>query len=590
MQSTSMGVWSPSKDRNLHQQLHADPINIYDRLTHTIALKFTEDFAIHLEGEWMSDTRNPDIGMVLAFLSRDDSFKSENLCVQDWLSLCVSLKSVGLLGVSCCRLLGCSPAPVRRILANWNFQHRADLRRRVESLSGFADVARREHLHFVLIKGMALSSILYADPFVRQSGDVDILVASDDIPKADYVARKTGWYQPGEARLVRNLQDGRSLYSESLKTLQIAYPIRSNSFLPHVTNYYFPYDNGVCESLEVHDRFHALDSRTVEALIRNPRPVEISGIQFFTVSDEAAFVLSALSLYEDSLTIRASCSNHSSLGLKTAFDLYSFVCRSEESLSFDLGSAISLASDLGVLGKIDSSLCQVADIFNTAKRFIYPRYSSCNSVWAGSYLNRLMNPETRVSNVFDLIKRAFADDALSRGSHLALGVESGIWINLQAADSSLPSPFDVCADYRTRSLERISLRIPAYLSELVDDLTFQVVVINSSDDIPSLGKRVNVFVDEGSWVGFSEDMTFNRVDGHASHVKRGDPKCVNAFSKGDCIEVNLSIDIDFTENSHGLPLVFVSVWKRIYGELFRIVAGRDPIDVMSGVLDRIYGG
>lgn len=135
---------------------------------------------------------------MLAFLRGEREFLASYNYSQ-WMALCEQLAKNKLLICNARELSQLAPSPVIAKLSLAVKNHKAATLRRLDALERFADAAEGEHLRFAVVKGMAAAHELYGSWLARQSGDIDVLVAADDIPKADYAARKAGWVQPAES-------------------------------------------------------------------------------------------------------------------------------------------------------------------------------------------------------------------------------------------------------------------------------------------------------------------------------------------------------------------------------------------------------
>lgn len=86
---------------------------------------------------------------------------SYNMSLMQWMRFCGSLKAHGILGCLVESVLRAAPAPVGRLVEKWDAERRLGLRARVEALAAFTCEARRNDLHFIVLKGMALSAAVY---------------------------------------------------------------------------------------------------------------------------------------------------------------------------------------------------------------------------------------------------------------------------------------------------------------------------------------------------------------------------------------------------------------------------------------------
>ena len=359
--------------------------------------------------------------------------------IGQWVALCRRLTELGVLGCLAGELAEVAPAPVVRLISEWNLQRRKHAIRREELLAAFAREARRHDLHFIVLKGMALSATVYGDPLARQSGDIDVLVEADDIPKADYVARRCGWKQPGEARLARPLHDAGTLTAGVLEEMQAPYALRSNAILPHFTNYYFAHPDGGAESLEVHDRFHGMDACSASNLLWSAQDVELGGEKLLTCSDELGLVVSLLSLHEDAEKARANTSARPAMGFKACYDAHRQIGRLSE--AGGLGDVLDASRSLGVLSMVEESLSDVADAFPMDVAVIDSSFSRRPSVWKMPYIDRVENPDLRAVDGTKLLGELMRDAAPDLRTPHRIGERHPLlWIGNPNRDRFLREP------------------------------------------------------------------------------------------------------------------------------------------------------
>lgn len=494
-----------------------------------------------------------------------------NWPIREWVEFCGHMKMLGVLGCMAHMLAAKASAPVARMLQEWDVRRRKQAVHRSDLLAHFACEAKRNDLHFVVLKGMGLSAAVYGDPYARQSGDVDVLVAADDIPKADYVARKCGWMQPGEARLARPLHDSGELDAEALERLQAPYALRSNVILPHFTNYYFALPGGGAESLEVHDRFHGMDAETAANLLWSAREVVIGGEPMLTCSDEAALAVTLLSLHEDAETARANTSARSTMGFKACYDAH----RQLGMLARDgrLVEASDTIERLGVRDMAETALGDVLEAFPCDEPLLEGALSGRPSVWGMPYLERLGSPGERAESGTLTVARLVR----SFGTHGAEPGSPARWRGLRSAAGALNTgvSFRVAGGNAGVTVE---WSLPHWAAPELERLVFQAVAIADDDD-GDVGWRINAFVDSGEWRATVSPIAPGAVDGHANRISRGDAAPCEYREAGRVVSARV-----WELSSPSGCRVYGSVWERVYGQLHRRIAGDDFADVVEGAI------
>lgn len=497
------------------------------------------------------------------------------LPIRQWVALCRRLTELGVLGCLAEDFAGVAPTPVTRLVSEWDLQRRKNAVKREELLAAFVREARRNDLHFIVLKGMALSATVYGDPLARQSGDIDVLVDADDIPKADYVARRCGWKQPGEARLARPLRDAGKLTAEVLEDMQAPYALRSNVILPHFTNYYFAHRDGGAESLEIHDRFHGMDARSASNLLWSAQDVELGGERLLTCSDELGLIVSLLSLHEDAETARANTSARSTMGFKACYDAHRQIRRL--SVAGGLDNVFDISRSLGVLSMVEESLSDIAEAFPMDAAVIDSSFSRRPSVWRIPYLDRIENPDIRAERgtklLGELMRDAESDLCAPEcvgGRHPLLSVGGSI-----AADFG----FEV---REGGDAVKAAWLVPEWMMAQMERFVFQCVVIDAGEG-SRIGWRINAFLEDGSWRAVAQPVGPGSVDGHANRASRG--REVECAVCGIGSETAVTATLSELAGTEGCRF-YASAWERVYGQLHRRVAGEDFAGAVDSALVR----
>lgn len=527
---------------------------------------------------------------LLLFL-RSGTDACRDLHIADWFDLCRELKRHGLLSVSADELARKSPSPVARKLATYTKGHRQRMAKRLHALNAFADEAERQSLHFIVIKGMALSSVLYGDAFARQSGDIDILVAADDVLKADYVARTSGWLQPGEAFRARRMLDAGTLDAAALERMHAPYALRSNEILPHVTNYYFAHDDGQIDSLEIHDRFHCLAAEAARDLLWDVRKIELGGRRYLTCSDAATLMISALSMHEDVETVRANTSTRSTMGLKACFDVHRWLSRMQDSGGDELRCARNLLQRFGVAHVIGTILGDVCEIFPDDRQAAACVGGPCPSVWEMPYLERIADVDACAHNGVKVLGQSLVRFA---STDAAMGYRVDACENWKALDAPGQKHSTSVLARVTSTDGGVCVRweIPSALDFMKDRIVLQAIMLRVCDDGASVGVRANVFCENGVWQARLQVMGSDTIDGHANKMPRGElvpvkMECVES----DALRIGMSIPRPQMTGQapQGIPLVLLSAWEQLYGQLHRRFAGEDFAFVAEDIMRLTVG-
>lgn len=499
--------------------------------------------------------------------------------LKEWFELCSQLNDHELLMPLADAICSIAPAPVCRVVNGLRITHENKVKNRIKALSSFKKMADKINLRFVLFKGMASSCVLYNSPYARSSGDIDIIVNADDIAKADYAAREAGWIEPGEAYKARRMLNSGVLTKEALENLSCPYPLRSNKFLPHFTNYYFVHNEGQIDSLEVHDRYHGLEANAVQGLLWNTNLLKIGDESYYVFTEPLQFILTALSLFEDAETIRANTNERGSLGLKLCVDLHYWLHLIERK---DLYSEIRLLIDaLDIKEYVSTALNDVLDLYPLDIQIAEKICTPSASTWQISYLSRSLLKEERTRNAIAILRRKLhlkADKVDSR-FHISR------WLNgsrLLLVGTEIESDFE----FRVSSSNPTYLewRIPVNTRDTQEQIVLQVVLITHSSS-NSLGFRINTFRENNIYRSFATPIAANCVDGHATKLHRGIALETSCFIETDAVRIKTNVaGLGIPSTNTSLILCFPSASECILGQLYRRFAGCDFLEEATNTL------
>lgn len=516
--------------------------------------------------------------LMLAFL-RGDHRRLTSLNYTQWLSLCKKFLNYGLLACSAPALMEVAPQPVCQRVEEFMQLHHTTMLRRLDALAAFSSIAQREHLHFALIKGMAAAKELYRDPFARQSGDIDILVTADDIPKADYVAREAGWLQPAEGFKVRRILGSGHVATEKLRNTQAPFSLRSSLFLPHVTNYFYVHKGGQVDSLEIHDRFYGIDSSGAGALLSDLRSVKLEGKRYSVLSRPAQALLSLLSLHEDAESVRANTSHAGDMGLKACVD----VARWLEVLDdVELSELKSLVDGLGCSSLVARALGACIELFPSCAERAYALSKPMLSAWPLPYTQRLVNPDAALcansQNMLAAVTESLAD------GHPVSYFSSEEWRRLPAYASKLPSGFAFKRRFCSDGVVLCSFLAPSGFSNH-EDLVFQVDIGGAYADGTLGVLRAEASCCEGKWKAILSTVDARSLDSHVGAVHSGTKLGITGMPDGaGGLKAEIAINRDlvpFGEDLWMLP----SAHLRNYASMFLPVAGWLLVDVAKEALN-----
>lgn len=496
--------------------------------------------------------------------------------VAGWMQLCKWMGEKEILASCSAYMRPVAPSFIMRQVDILLAKNREIMQRRLKLIGRFASAASKEHLHFAVIKGMASASQLYGNYAARQSGDIDLLVHPDDIPKADFVLRRLGWLQPEEAFKVRSAMARGAVDMKRLVADQSRYPVRSSTFLPHVTNYFNLADRSLV-SLELHDRFYCIGAENVPMLLSNVTEFEAEGFKLPTLSRTAQAAISLLSLYEDSEGMRSAIRPNQNFGLKACVDvigwLHSLDCQ-------ELAVTRAILEECGASGAASVALGNCLDLFPWAANHVGPLESG-RSRWATNYKERISSPDLAAQSAAAEIIESVGQPALAQG--LQVVEMDGQWRRMVAPESSLPTSFEFRAWARTKGLI-LCWDIPSVFSHSIDDLALQAVVVG--EQLNGVGAlRVEARLDDGKWSSAVQVVQAKNIDSHAGSVcgPEADRLLVIPDGKGG-LKLEIEIEDSAADLGEWQPVAVIpSVYCKTTGSLFRLVAGRTLIEAAEAM-------
>ncbi len=489
--------------------------------------------------------------------------------IHQWMSFCKWLAHNGLLICNIPALSKNAPIPITRQLNEAETIHNKTMHRRVDALKHFASAAREEHLCFELIKGMALSIELFGKPFARQSGDIDILVHPDDVPKADYLLRRCGWCQPGEAYRIRRLSRSGKSVCKALEEFRSPYPLRSNPFLPHVTSYFFVHSNGQVDVLELHDRFHGLSSSQCFALLVNSNVLNICDMPLMVPSRTYQAMLSIMSLYEDAESVRACTSGNAANILKGCVDIAIWLETLTDDETYELAELISKFCIEDAAGlALKDCLSVFPETILSKPLLDLPQTSG----WNASLIDKACAPRSSAASCIADILETTLKNADTKLLDCVFRT-NGEWATLPVADSNIPSEFR----FRETSGEcpLFVWYIPASFSKRLTDLALQVAVIGRNQSNLAQASVIDIAWHDGSWSTHAQQVDVGTFDVHAGLLQKERGAGVSVMPSGDGgykFEVHFSFEFQ--------PLLAIpSIHLRHYASLYRIYAGKTLVDI-----------
>lgn len=372
---------------------------------------------------------------------------------------------------------------------------------RLEILEKFSAVARREKLRFVLLKGMALSRSIYGDAGMRKSSDIDILVDTDDLCKADYVARSVGFVQPQMFFEARRMVDEGALDKSSLEKMASRFVVRHRQGYDHIGPHFAYHDNCLIP-LEIHDKIAGIEGSQMMPFLWDTRIARMGSTEVNVLSPVAEAASLILFAHDDSESFAANASS-SCLGLKLYLDLAVVVSRNPSLAE----SAVSLLNRIEGGSRAAVVFGNLCDLFPEMRELVLATESSS---W-GPYVDRLVNAPERMSYALAIEKRRIAENG-----DFFVGC-SGVVASWRISDSVVSS---VCMEMQGNTFSAQWI-LPACLLSDIECFVFQTRLLLMGSESPFAEIRLDLFIDGGRFACFARPAKVFSRSGKASRKARG---------------------------------------------------------------------
>ena len=238
--------------------------------------------------------------------------------------------------------------------------HQQRVRDQLEALQKISFACSQESLRFVLIKGLALSYLVYGDFLTRQSGDIDILVDPNDLVGCDYVMRHCGFYQP-DWTAGQTLQSRKAHYAlQFLSKESIPYPSKRKAHDDQLAPYY------ACDKhlkVEVHDGLAHIPSDFMRNMLWTTSTID-ADCEIRVLDAERSFLYLLLTTYENSEGFYSCVDGE--LNLRDYVDIHRFLSNQSKRMNWE--ETARLVEQLGLKEAISVVHSNYQDIYGCREK------------------------------------------------------------------------------------------------------------------------------------------------------------------------------------------------------------------------------
>jgi hypothetical protein len=362
---------------------------------------------------------------------------------------------------------------------NSNYQRVEAAREVVSSLHRVCDDAS---LHYAVIKGFALSEIVYGSPYARALGDIDILIDRESAYQMHEELGKLGYFQKAPSSADQTATKARAyaaLYAVLPSEHSTPFPVERFRDSGKYLKYGNPY-NAEAPAVELHYSLPQMSAYFSSRLLRKRYAIETRKEYYYTLQPIESFLLLLANTYENSESLVSNLWAFD-FKLRDYVDLKCFFERYRQELDWtrveamirEAGIAQQAAVVLSDLGEILGE-----DITEGCLSSVCPQPSK----WGMSLLMRMLNHIECRKNALRIIRKKWAIDTSERtipvfrendspaiDSFLGCGNQSDILFLLSSTDTAFIITWQF-ADANTDSLD--SLLLQAEFVPLVERLSY----------------------------------------------------------------------------------------------------------------------
>ena len=399
------------------------------------------------------------------------------------------------------------------------------------------------------MKGFAFERAIYGDEPMRDVGDVDILVKSDDAPRAHEKLCQMGYKQQlgpssgsiaslGRARFAARISQQEYVASET--------PLRRFPY----KDAYCPYVKPGYPAVELHDGFRGLPGWYTDEAVERAQGNGLSFVE--DPLDTLIFLLA--NTYENAESFYSNCFD-GKIVLRDFVDLACFFSLVGDSLDWDEANALIRA--LGMEEKAGRVLRDLDELLPGGADGVLPGVPRFESLWGAGVRDRAIDPGMRRRCVLRTIRRDLR--ALARRAKIGLA---------RVAGDPLPEP-GPAAPFAYSLLEfgdGTVLRVDGIKARRDGSCLVEVGFFPVSGDGPPLCRRVSVLLGERSPIAFYREL--DRVQDGFSTWAQGGVGLLARYVDGGGVIVDMPHEIACALLREGETAISAGVFDRKCGNVF----------------------
>lgn len=215
----------------------------------------------------------------------------------------------------------------------------------------------QEQISYVVVKGAVLSKEIYNDPFLKNSGDIDILICKSDADKIKKLLHQNGFFQG-------KIINGKVYYYTRRQIIfQTTFTHQMATFIKETNNSLCPY---VCIDVNTNVMWGENNNKIdMEKFLMHKCETELFGCKFYKLTAEMEFIHLCLHNYKDMNSLYLLING--SLKLKLFYEIYMYL----KNVSLDCNLILEICEKMQIGEYIYTCIYYTQQIFDDEKILKY---------------------------------------------------------------------------------------------------------------------------------------------------------------------------------------------------------------------------
>nr|WP_144921661.1 nucleotidyltransferase family protein [Paenibacillus bovis] len=210
---------------------------------------------------------------------------------------------------------------------NWHhFYHLINTSNKIKELQNILKEAEKNKVNVILIKGIALSKLIYNDFYARLAGDIDILVKEEDMLKMEKIMLNLGYERDFDSN--KKLSE---LYKEKILSGKIS-TIYKDLHDSHEVSYIKDINDMFTIQVEIKRATSSIPKKYIEDFFESTQIIDINNYQVSTLNPLNTLIHLISNAYENT---EHSLFYKKNINLRDYCDLYLYINKYKENIDWD---------------------------------------------------------------------------------------------------------------------------------------------------------------------------------------------------------------------------------------------------------------